>query len=402
MRLFSFGTSATRTDAADDLTFLRLVRSRRVGAATFHRLLAEHGSAAAALAALPEIARAAGVSDYQTCPEGVAAAELAAGRQAGAVLLRHDDPAYPAVLRDLEDAPPVLWVKGGLDCLSRPAIAVIGARNASSLGLRMAHGMALALAHAGVSVTAGLARGIDTAAHEASCAAGTIAVLAGGISRIYPSENAALAEAIVAAGGALISEQSPLTEPAARLFPLRNRIVSGLARAVVVVEAAHRSGTLITAKCALDQGREVMAVPGHPMDARAAGCNALIRDGALLVRSAEDVLTAIGLTPVEVSAQLPMAPAPADRRTSLQRVAETLRRPAARPAAPVAIPSRADAGGPVAIEARVLSLLGRAPTEETMLLRDLGLAAGALAPALLNLEMDGRIQRAPGGMISLA
>lgn len=400
MRLFSFGIPAMAAEAADDLTILRLVRSRRVGAATFHRLLAEYGSASAALAALPGIAAKAGVRDYQICPEGVAAAELAAGHKTGAVLLRHDDPAYPAALRDLDDAPPVLWIKGSLDCLARPAIAVIGARNASSLGLRMAHGMAGALASAGVTVTAGLARGIDTAAHEASCAAGTVAVLAGGIGRIYPSENAPLADAIVAQGGALVSEQAPMTEPAARLFPLRNRIVSGLARAVVVVEAAHRSGTLITAKCALDQGRDVMAVPGHPMDARAAGCNALIRDGALLVRSAEDVLAAIGLDAAKTVVPPPMASSltNSDSRTGLQRVAETLRRPAAR------IPSRSsqrDDGGPVAVEARVLSLLGRAPIEEAALLRDLGLTAAALAPTLLTLELDGHIVRAPGGMISL-
>lgn len=400
MRLFSFGIPAMAAEAADDLTILRLVRSRRVGAATFHRLLAEYGSATAALAALPGIAAKAGVSDYQICPEGVATAELAAGHKAGAALLRYDDPAYPAALRDLDDAPPVLWVKGRLDCLARPAIAVIGARNASSLGLRMAHGMAGALACAGVTVTAGLARGIDTAAHEASCAAGTVAVLAGGIGRIYPSENVPLADAIVAQGGALVSEQAPMTEPAARLFPLRNRIVSGLARAVVVVEAAHRSGTLITAKCALDQGRDVMAVPGHPMDARAAGCNALIRDGALLVRSAEDVLAAIGLDAAKTVVPPPMAPSltNADSRTGLQRIAETLRRPAAR------IPSRSsqrDDGGPVAVGARVLSLLGRAPIEEAVLLRDLGLTAAALAPTLLTLELDGRIVRAPGGMISL-
>lgn len=281
------------TTREDDLFVLRLIRSRRVGPATYHRLIADHGSAAEALAALPAIAAAAGIEGYAPCPEGVAAAELAAGRRLGAALITLADPRYPPLLREIPDAPPALWVHGEISVLARPLIAVVGARNASSLGLRMARGLALALSEAGIGVTAGLARGVDTAAHEASCAAGTIAVLAGGIDRIYPAENRALAERI-RANGCLISEQPPGLEPVARHFPTRNRIVSGLCAGVVVVEAAHRSGTLITARCAAEQGREVMAVPGHPLDARAGGCNALIRDGATLVRSAADVLAAVG------------------------------------------------------------------------------------------------------------
>ena len=281
------------TTREDDLSVLRLIRSRRVGPATFHRLIADHGSAAAALAALPDLAAAAGIEGYAPCPEGVAAAEITAGRRLGAALITLADPRYPPLLREIPDAPPALWVQGEVGVLARPLIAVVGARNASSLGLRMARGLALALSEAGIGVTAGLARGVDTAAHEASCAAGTIAVLAGGIDRIYPAENRALAERIRATG-CLISEQPPGLEPVARHFPTRNRIVSGLCAGVVVVEAAHRSGTLITARCAAEQGREVMAVPGHPLDARAGGCNALIRDGATLVRSAEDVLAAVG------------------------------------------------------------------------------------------------------------
>ncbi|WP_081973154.1 DNA-processing protein DprA, partial [Paracoccus sanguinis] len=285
------------TTREDDLSVLRLIRSRRVGPATFHRLIADHGSAADALAALPDIAAAAGIEGYAPCPEGVAAAELAAGRRLGAELITLADPRYPLLLREIPDAPPALWVQGEVGVLARPLIAVVGARNASSLGLRIARGLALSLSEAGIGVTAGLARGVDTAAHEASCAAGTIAVLAGGIDRIYPAENRALAERIRAAG-CLISEQPPGLEPVARHFPTRNRIVSGLCAGVVVVEAAHRSGTLITARCAAEQGREVMAVPGHPLDARAGGCNALIRDGATLVRSAADVLAAVGIAAV--------------------------------------------------------------------------------------------------------
>ncbi|WP_324329601.1 DNA-processing protein DprA [Paracoccus solventivorans] len=271
---------------------LRLIRSRRVGPATFHRLIAEHGSAAAALDALPGIAAAAGIRGYEPCPPGVARAELAAGARAGARLLRTRGPHYPPLLATISDAPPVLWLRGRVEALHRPAGAVVGARNASSLGLRMARHLAAGLAEAGLVVAAGLARGIDTAAHQASCAQGTIAVMAGGIDVIYPAENRALADRICDLG-CLLTEQPPGVEPVARHFPARNRIVSGISAAVVVIEAACRSGSLITARLAGEQGREVMAVPGHPLDARASGCNALIRDGATLVRNAEDVLALI-------------------------------------------------------------------------------------------------------------
>jgi len=444
MQLFSFGTPTPPTTREDDVAVLRLIRSRRVGPATFHRLLAEHGSAAEALRALPEVARAAGITDDAACPEGVARAELAAGRRAGARLLRFDDLDYPAALRDLPDAPPMLWVRGEMTALHRPMIAVVGARSASSLGLRMAQGMAAALGRAGVTVVAGLARGIDTAAHEATIEAGTIAVMAGGIDRIYPAENAALAEAITR-HGLLISEQPPGTEPAARLFPLRNRIVSGIACAVVVVEAAHRSGTLITASCALDQGREVMAVPGHPMDARAAGCNALIRDGATLVRNAADVLAALDLEACDTGAAevgpaplghsapeprqkdaaaagagrtsagnaapalrvVPSAPESAgatrtrsDHRAGKQRVADTLCRPGALARDPKTSPAAPTDATP-SLEARILTLLGPSPTDENSLIRDLGLPAATCAAALLMLELSGCVTRLPGGKIAL-
>lgn len=396
----------------DPLAVLRLARSRRVGAAGFHRLLAEHGGAAAALAALPAMARAAGVQDYQPCPEGVALAELRAGQRIGARLVTWGAPDYPQMLRDLTDAPPVLWLRGDMGLLDRPGIAVVGARNASALGLRMARGLAGGLAQAGVVVIAGLARGVDTAAHEAALQGGTIAVLAGGLDRIYPSENNELAEG-VARQGLLLSEQPPGTEPAARLFPLRNRIVSGLARAVVVIEAAHRSGTLITAACAAEQGRDVMAVPGHPMDARAAGCNRLIRDGAALVRGADDVLAVLGIEDAGKAAR-PVTPPP----DGPQRVAATLARPG--PAVGYTLPSprqgalrdgggpvgahpavSRDAGGPVlpraTLEGRLLARLGPSPTAEEVLLRDLGQPAAALLPVLARLELTGRIARQHGG-----
>ncbi len=277
----------------DPVDRLRLIRSRRVGAVTFHRLVAEHGSVRAALAALPEVARAAGVEDYAPCPVEVARHEMAQARLAGARLIVPGDPFYPVALEGLPDAPPVLWAIGDVGLLKRPMVAVVGARNASSLGVRMARRLAAALGEAGQVVASGLARGIDAEAHAAALATGTVAVMAGGVDVIYPEENASLA-ARIAEGGCLLSEQPMGLQPQARHFPLRNRIIAGLARAVVVVEAAARSGSLITARDALDMGREVLAVPGHPFDARAAGCNMLIRDGAVLVRGADDVLEAIG------------------------------------------------------------------------------------------------------------
>ena len=319
MRLFSFNTPHTPLTAKeDDLTFLRLIRSRRVGPATFHRMIAEHGSAAEALAALPEIARQAGIEDYQPCPEAVAAAELKAGQKTGARLIRCDAPDYPALLRDIADAPPVIWVKGNLAALNRPTVAVVGARNASSLGLRMARGMTGALAQAGIVPVAGLARGIDTAVHEASLKTGTIAVMAGGIDVIYPAENKVLA-ATICDRGCLITEQPPGVAPTARHFPLRNRIISGLSHGVVVVEAAVKSGSLITAREALDQGREVMAVPGHPVDGRAGGCNQLIRDGAMLVRNAEDVIEALPMLQQALAAGFAPGGTPEDPPTDSAR-----------------------------------------------------------------------------------
>ena len=378
----------------DDLDVLRLIRSRRVGPATFHRLMAQHGGAKAALEALPEIAAEAGMTDYEACPEGVAAAELNAGRKAGARLIRCDSPLYPAQLRQIDGAPPILWVRGDPAWLSRNPVAVIGARNASSLGLRMARGMAAGLGEAGHTVVAGLARGIDTAAHNAALGSGTVAVMAGGVDVIYPAENIVLA-AQIAEQGVLVSEQAPGTEPAARHFPTRNRIVSGLSRAVVVIEAAHRSGTLITARNALDQGREVMAVPGHPMDARAAGCNALIRDGALLVRNSADVAAALMSRPGE-------APA---RSTELSANAGPIPAPrsAAGDAQRSATPSRiADQGGPVNLESRILSRLTPSPTEENDLIRDLGVPAAAACAAILSLELQGRLTRLAGGRLALS
>ena len=367
------------TECDDPIDWLRLIRSRRVGAVTFHRLLGEHGSARGALAALPQIARAAGVDGYEVCPPGVAEAEMRSGRAFGARLLLWGGPDYPAALMDLPDAPPILWARGEVGLLQRPMVAMVGARNASSLGLRMARRLAEGLGQGGQVVVSGLARGIDTAAHEASLDSGTVAVMAGGIDVTYPEENVELARQI-AARGCLLSEQPMGCVPQTRHFPLRNRIISGLSRAVVVVEAAARSGSLITARDALDQGREVMAVPGHPFDARAAGCNQLLRDGATLVRHAADVAEALGLAMPRPARETPAEPPPLPG-----------------PEAP-----RRPLGDIALVHGQILARLGPSPLAEDQLIRDLALPPSVLTPALMSLELEGRITRAPGGLLSRA
>lgn len=359
----------------DPVLWLRLIRSRRVGAVTFHRLVADHGGVAAALEALPGIAAAAGISNYAACPEGVARAEMAAGRRAGATMLLFGGQNYPAALMDLSDAPPILWARGDLALLNRPAIALIGGRNASSLGLRMARRLAETLGGVGHVIVSGLARGIDAEAHRAAIETGTVAVVAGGVDVIYPSENIELG-ADIARHGCLVSEQPMGTEPQARHFPARNRIVSGLSRGVVVVEAAAKSGSLITARAALDQGREVLAVPGHPFDMRAAGCNQLIRDGATLVRGSDDVIEALG------------RPGLAGTR-AIRAVPEV----------PYVAPARVMPPSDGSLRQILLDRLGPSPMAEDQLIRDLRISAATLAPEILNLEIEGLIERQPGGVI---
>ncbi|WP_324753746.1 DNA-processing protein DprA [Roseovarius sp. Pro17] len=364
------------TTEDDRVSWLRLLRSRRVGVATFYRLLAEHGTAQAALQALPEVAKTAGMNDYTTCPEGVVLAEMRAARMAGAQLMCVTDPLYPAALRDIPDPPPMLWAMGDIGALARPKVAMVGARNASSLGTRMARALASELSKEGYVIVSGLARGVDTAAHAATLEGGTIAVMAGGVDVMYPAENTQLAQDILR-NGLRVSEMPMGTVPQARHFPRRNRIISGLAGAVVVVEAAAKSGSLITARNALDQGREVLAIPGHPFDARAAGCNMLIRDGARLVRSAADVIEALPVDPS--TPELPLAdiiPTPPPEQRTLRDTAD--------------------------LHTRILDRLGPSPLAEDQLIRDLSAPARAVAPALIDLELDGRIRRQAGGLLSLA
>ncbi|WP_372571298.1 DNA-processing protein DprA [Ruegeria jejuensis] len=367
------------TTEDDQIAWLRLLRSRRVGPATFRRLMSEHGTAQNALVALPEVARKAGVEDYETCPPGVIEAEFKAAKAARARLLCLGDPDYPRQLIDLNDAPPILWAMGDVSLLQRPIIAMVGARNSSSLGTRMARALAHDLGAQGFVVVSGLARGIDAAAHLAALKTGTIAVMAGGVDVIYPAENTHLAGDI-AMQGLRLSEQPARLSPQARHFPRRNRIISGLARAVVVVEAAAKSGSLITARDALDQGREVLAVPGHPFDARAAGCNHLIRDGAQLVRNAEDVIAAL-------PAQEP-APSQPDLNDLMQDLPEASQTRSLRETAQ--------------LHGQILNRLGPSPIAEDQLIRDLGAAPGDVGPAIVDLELDGKIQRQAGGLLSLA
>lgn len=354
----------------DHINWIRLIRSRRVGPATFHRLMRKHGSAVAALDALPHIARQAGVQNYQACPVDIAEAELLEAQHKGYYPLCYGAENYPELLQDTHDAPPILWAKGDIKCLAKPTIALVGARNASSLGRRMTHLMAEGLAEAGYTVVSGLARGIDAVAHSATLKQGTIAIVAGGLDVHYPRENDALYQDIPE-NGLLLSEQPAGTIPQARHFPSRNRIIAGIAQAVVVMEGAARSGSLITARNALDIGREVLAVPGHPFDGRAAGCNFLIRDGATLVRSAKDVIDAIALPEIPVI----------EISKPDNKVIET---------------STAEA------HAKILNLLGAAAVTEDVVIRDSGLPARTVSQHLMDLEMQGHIERQPGGMLSLA
>lgn len=360
------------TTEDDRFNRLRLLRSRRVGPVTYRKLLRDHGTAAAALEVLPDLARSVGVPDYQICPEAVVHHELKSARATGARLVFEGEADFPPALSQISDAPAILWQLGQADVLARPMIALVGARNASSLGTRMARKLAQDLGAAGFTIVSGLARGIDAAAHGAALNTGTIAVLAGGVDVLYPAENADLAQKI-GSFGLRLSDQPMGQQPSARHFVARNRLISGLSMATIVVEAAAKSGSLITARTALDQGRDVLAVPGHPFEVRASGCNMLIRDGATLVRGAQDVLDHLG-TPSATAAKKPV-PAPAPRpATPSQTLAQ--------------------------LQGDILSRLGSNPIGEDQLIRIMGAAATLIAPILMDLELDGKIIREPGGLLS--
>jgi len=366
-------TPGTRhlTDA-QRIDWLRLIRSDNVGPRTFRSLINHFGSARMALERLPELARRGGAArPGRICSEDDARAELAASERLGVQLVAPDEDGYPPRLATLDDAPPLLGVKGARDVLMRPVIAIVGSRNASGAGLKFAGTLARDLGEAGFVIASGLARGIDQAAHRASLAGGTVAVLAGGHDKVYPPEHEDLLAAMVDAGGAAISEMPLGHAPRARDFPRRNRLISGMALGVVVVEAALRSGSLITARIAAEQGREVFAVPGSPLDPRAAGTNDLIKQGATLTTEASDVINA-----VEPIMGRPLA----------------LREPEDEPLA-----SEPEVGD----RARIVSLLGPSPISLDDLIRMAGTSPAIVRTVLLELELAGRLERHGGGLVSL-
>ncbi|MEO1724906.1 MAG: DNA-processing protein DprA [Pseudomonadota bacterium] len=380
------------TGPEERLARLRLARSENVGPRTFLTLLSRFGRATQAVEVLPELAARGGKRHYELCPEPLAAREIERGEAAGASLVLLGDAAYPRRLAAIPNPPPAIWLMGDAAVLSRPAIAVVGARNASALGLRQARRLALGLADAGQLVVSGLARGIDRAAHEAvldGCGT-TAAVLPGGIDVVYPEEHAPVARRIAGSGGAVVTECPPGTEATARHFPRRNRLVSGLSDGVVLVEAAARSGSLITARCALEQGREVLACPGAPEDPRAAGCNELIRDGAALVRHASDVLEAIA--PLRHRG---FGEGADDFRFDLDAFDD---------GAGIDDFSDLDPEGAEedsALAEQIMALISTAPVETDELARLSGASPAQLSLVLLELDLAGRIALLPGGLVVL-
>lgn len=350
---------------------IRLLRSPNIGPVSYGQLLRRFGSARAALDALPDLAGRGGAA-YRAAPEARIEAEVAAVKRAGARYLFHDSPDYPPLLREAEGAPPILTAQGEAGLALQPAVAVIGARNASAAAVKLARDFSAALAEAGLIVVSGLARGIDGAAHRGALSAGaTIGVIASGIDIAYPPEHADL-QAEIAARGLLLAEQPPGTEPLARHFPARNRIIAGIAIGTLVVEAAPKSGSLITARLAGEMGREVMAIPGSPLDSRSQGCNQLIRDGAVLVQRPEDVLELVSGFDGRPRSLVRDAGAPFDEAEEL----------AAEPA-------------------DVAGLLTTAPVGVDELIRQSGESAAAVQLALLELELAGRLVRHAAGRVSL-
>jgi len=356
------------------LDWLRLIRSENIGPAVFDQLLEAFGSATDALEALPDLSRKGGLKRaIQICSRAEAQAELGSAASIGARFVAKCEPDYPALLRHIDSAPPLICIKGHPELLARETIAIVGSRNASANGKRLARIFATELGRAGFTIVSGLARGIDTAAHEAALAQGTVAVLANGIDIVYPPENAPLQKAI-GQDGLLVSETPPGTEPREKSFPRRNRIISGLSRGVIIVEAALRSGSLITARFANEQGREVFAVPGSPFDPRAEGTNRLISDGAHLLTKSQDVLDAIAS----------MRP----------RIAENARE------APSAAPP-IETEGEGSLRVAILSLLSPAPTDIDDLIRESGASAQLVLGLLLELELAGKLVRHGRQLVSL-
>src|SRR6266478_5869569 len=363
--------AARDLEPQERLDWLRLSRSEGVGPVTFYALLRRFGSAASALEALPRLSRPAIAMSRRDAETELAAVERLGGR-----LICWGEPLYPNALAAVDDAPPVLTVLGRAEMLSRvilaPMVAVVGARNASANGRRFARDLAAELGEAGIVVVSGLARGIDAAAHLGALDKGSVAVVAGGVDIVYPEENRGLHEAL-ARDGAILAEMPLGTEPQARHFPRRNRIISGIALGIVVVEAAAKSGSLITARFALEQGREVFAVPGSPLDPRAEGANDLIKQGATLVTEAADVVAVLRPilgAAVELRAEEPDAPAPGGEPGAAERT-------------------------------RIVELLGPTPVPIDDLVRLSGSSPAVVRVVLLELELAGRLERHGGALVSL-
>ena len=356
--------------AEDLLARIRLIRSASIGPVTYRQLVARFGSAQAALEAVPDLARRGGGRPPALFSLDNAKREIERVEKLGARYLMLGRGLYPSMLAELDDAPPLLIAEGDLGLLEKACVAIVGARNASAAACRFARGLAHDLGREGVVVVSGLARGIDTAAHDGALETGTIGVIAGGIDVFYPPENEARQKTMFERG-LVIAEMPPGTEPRARHFPYRNRIIAGLCAGTVVVEAAPRSGSLITARLAAEMGREVMAVPGSPLDPRAQGCNQLIRDGATLVQNAADVIEAIQPSRTRV----------ASPRFDYQPQAEQF-----------------DGEAVETIE----GLLGPSPVPVDEIIRLSGAPSGAVQMALLELDLAGRLERHAGNKVSLS
>jgi DNA processing protein len=368
-------TQGVRLSDEQRLDWLRLIRSENVGPRTFRALVNHYGGARAALDALPGLARRGGASSIRVFPHADAEREIAAAEKLGVAFVATGEPDYPSRLQMIDDAPPLLAVSGHLPALAEPMVAIVGSRNASAVGVKFAERIARELGEAGFAIVSGLARGIDAAAHRASVATGTIAVLAGGHEHVYPAENVGLLRSILAHGAAL-TEMPIGWEPRARDFPRRNRLISGLSLGVVIVEAAKRSGSLITSRLALEQGREVFAVPGSPLDPRAEGTNGLIKQGATVVTQVDDILSV--LRPIlgqsfDVEAQEP-GPSGGAR----------------------------DDAEPLPDErTRIIALLGPSPVLLDDLVRLSHSTPAVVRTVLLELELAGRLERHGGGLVSL-
>jgi DNA processing protein len=388
-------------DLSDDqrIDWLRLIRTDGVGPRTFRQLINRFGGAAAALEALPNLTRLKG---RPIVPPGrnQAEDEIAALARLGGRLIASGDAAYPPLLRRTDAAPPLIALRGDAAVLARPSVAIVGSRNASAAGGAFAERLARGLGEAGLAVVSGLARGIDARAHKASLPTGTVAVMAGGHDRVYPANHVALAEAIVEAGGAVLAEMPMGWEPRGRDFPRRNRIISGLTYGSVVVEAARRSGSLITARFALEQNREVFAVPGSPLDPRAEGTNDLIRQGATLVAEPEHVLDVLGPI-IERGGDADVMPA--RRKPDFAEQGDFWEEldleGGATPLSLFEPPTPQPA--PLDERSRILALLGPGPVATDELARSAEVGVRTVQTILLELELDGRIERQGSGMVAL-